>query len=129
MSEIKLGATFTVVDPITVDGKPIEPGEYVIYDGTVFLPDRTAEWELPPIENVEGAPTRNMSYGFSFGGITHQEIKEWHWTINGEPHDPRPDILVPIEGGGRHDIVITVVLVDSVGHGRKFTLTATIAVV
>ena len=125
---IKLGATFTVVDPITVNGKPIEPGEHVVYDGTVYLPERTAEWKLPPVENAEGAPTYNMAYGFSFGGIAHQEIKEWKWTINGEPHDPRPENLVPIEGGGRHDIVITVTLVDTVGNGRKFTLTAAISI-
>ena len=127
MSEVKLGAAFTIVDPITVNGKPLVPGEYVIYVGTVYLPKRTAVWTLPPIENSKDAPMQLLSYGFSFGGITHTEIESWNWTINGKPHDPRPENLVNIEGGGRHDIVITVILKETVEQGRKFTLTATIS--
>ena len=126
MSETKVSATFTVVDPLTIGGEPLKPDDYVIYEGKAFLPSRTAVWELPPIENVEGAPTANMSYGFGYGGIAHTDIQDWGWTINGETHDPRPANLVPIEGGGRHDIVITVVLKETVEVGRKFNLTATI---
>ena len=127
MSETKIGAVFTVVDPITIDGKPLVPGDHVIYVGTVYLPNRTVEWKLPPIENAEDSPMQLLRYGFSFGGILHTEIDSWNWTINGTPHDPRPENLVPIEKGGRHDIVITVILKETVEQGRKFTLTATIS--
>ena len=126
MSVTKLGAVFTVVEPITIDGEPMKPGHYIIYNETVFLPNRTVVWELPPIENAEDAPDCNMIYGFSFGGISHEELLEWIWEINGEPHSPRPTYPAVIEGGGRHDIAISVAFSEEVESGREFNLTATI---
>lgn len=126
MSETKIGAVFTVAEPITVGGEPIKAGEHIVHVGKVFPPNRTVVWTLPPIENAVDAPTYNMIYGFSFGGIAHTEIKAWNWTVNGEPHKPRPEYPKPIEGGGRHDVVITVTLLETVELGREFSLTASI---
>ena len=126
MSETKIGAVFTVEEPISIGGEIIKPGEHVVHVGKVFPPNRTVVWGLPPIENAVDAPTYNMIYGFSFGGITPTEIKTWGWTINGEPHKPRPEYPKPIEGGGKHDVVISVTLLETVELGREFNLTATI---
>jgi len=128
MSEMKVTAMITLVQPVTIGGKPIDNDEHVIYNGKVFAPSKTHVWNLPPVENMEGAPDVDMTYGFSFGGITVAEIKDWGWTINGEPYEPRIEYCKHLENGGCHNIVITVTLKDTVPYGRSFSLTATLKV-
>ena len=124
MSETKIGAVLTVAEPITVDGEPITPGEHVVFEATVY-PGQTVVWEVPIIENAPGAPTINMSYGFSFLAEP-KDFECWSWTINGKPHDPKPDNLVPLKGDEAHDIVIEVVLSKDIEIGKELTLTALI---
>jgi len=125
MSETKLGAILTVAESITIDGEPIAPGEHVVFNTTVY-PGQTVVWEVPLVENAEGAPTVNMSYGFSFGGVAPDAFDCWSWTINGKPHDPRPENLLPIKGGEAHDIRIEIGLSRDIKVGTKISLTAAI---
>jgi len=124
MSETKLGAILTVAEPITVGGKPIESGEHVVCEATVY-PGQTFTWKVPVVENASGAPAINMSYGFSFLPEP-TAFKSWNWKINGKYHDPVPDNFLMIGGGESHNIQIEVVLSMDIKVEERLSLTALI---